>query len=161
RYFTEQEAREAAPVVVVSESMAQRFFPNESPLGKHLLMGEPTANEIGGGVGDVRHRALDIGVYQAMYVPSLRVHETSLAVRTTMDPMSLARAIRNEILAVDMDQPISNMRPMNDLLFNSMASRRFSLWLLNLFSAVAFILAPVVVYGVMSYSVTQRTREIG
>ena len=163
RHFTEEEARTSGKVVIISETMARRFFPNEDPVGKRLLMSDAqeTPYEIVGVVGDVRHLALQLGVYQTMYFPWLRQRSTNFVIRAPGAPANLAADVRKALQAVDKNLPVSAIRPMEELLGNSVAQRRLNAFLLSAFAALGLFLAMIGVYGVMSQAVTQSTHEIG
>jgi putative ABC transport system permease protein len=167
RAITAQDGGDAPRVVVINEAMKRRFWPNEDPLGKRISFlttdGTPDWREIVGVVKNIRHTALDSEPQPEMYFPfsQFPLPFMTIVVRTASDPLSLVPAARNQVMAVDKDQPISNIHTMEELLAISVSQRRFNMLLLITFAVVALALASVGIYGVMSYTVAERTHEIG
>ncbi|MCA1566100.1 MAG: ABC transporter permease [Acidobacteria bacterium] len=165
REFTEQDTKQSAPVVIINEAMASHFWPNEDALGKRIKIDydQGVAREVVGIVNNVKNFGLDAEPKPEMYVSQNQFpfQATFLAVRSTVDPQSLSAPISREVMALDKDQPIYNVRTMEQVLDASLARQRFNMLLMSCFAVVAAILAAIGLYGVMAYSVAQRTHEIG
>jgi putative ABC transport system permease protein len=169
RDFTERDDATTPGVIIVNEAFARKFFPNEDPIGKRIKPGistddsDPRMCEIVGLAADVRNRDLTSDYRAGYFVPAAQIafSQMTLVLRTTNDPHSLITAVQNEVHAMDDEVPVFNVKTMDEYLATTVAAPRFNATLLVIFAAVALVLTVVGLYGVMSYSVAQRTNEIG
>jgi hypothetical protein len=166
RLFTARDDSSSIPVAIVSEEMARRYWPGEDPIGKPISMGfysKPGERQIVGVVSDIRQVALDAPTEPTVYVPHAQAPTgaVTLVLRTAIEPRRLARDLKRAVAELNPELPLTSIQTLDDLVATSLTPRRFTLILFASFSLAAVVLAVVGVYGVISQSMTERSKEFG